>query len=327
MPSSSSPTNAAFNPYQPPPRPAFSPVGQPPFVPPTPTAYPMPGMAAPGYGAPSPYAGQPPFPGPPTPYGPPMGVHSPYPQAHPAQPPKPSGPRVPSTTAPGMSPRLPQAVPGLPQRPTGPAPNLSKDEMAQMHTPFVPRGPYDARKHRESSAREVPTQGNDAHHTTDFSRFSSEQINDSVDQLIQNVTSQSGPEAHAANDMSAGNRLLANAIQVAQDVTMGNTPVPEVTESKTEPPGALARQPPSASATPTPGLKSGKKSKTKSDANNTKMVYSDGNTSPEEKMAKKARYAFQRSEPTEMVTGPPTASVSQPAGDVVRDSQDAHPGS
>jgi hypothetical protein len=104
-----------------------------------------------------------------------------------------------------------------------------------------------------------------------------------------------GPiSATAAQPPSAASidDLISNASKQADAKAATPQPVPTPPPAKIEPPATVPTPVPSATATKEePGdEKASKKEKDKSKA--TRLVYSDNETSPEEKMAMLSRYAF-----------------------------------
>ncbi|TKA67532.1 hypothetical protein B0A55_08461 [Friedmanniomyces simplex] len=196
------PPHSGFNPYQPPPQ-----QGYPPFA-----NSPMNGQPFQGPGfAPSPYHAVAPtyplnlpnfHPGdtPPHlqhlyPYGPPPpGYTGLMHDGRPHQPfPPVSSSSGPPMSAPGMMPGLPAPAPGLPQRPSFGTPNLSKEEMAKMHSGLgVPHGVtaqppyYGIPDRRYTGPKESRMQ----------TERSGSGIGDAVDDLISSVTGQVKRETH-----------------------------------------------------------------------------------------------------------------------------------
>ncbi|KAI7578471.1 hypothetical protein KC316_g9857, partial [Hortaea werneckii] len=69
--------------------------------------------------------------------------------------------------------------------------------------------------------------------------------------------------------------------------------------------------------------KKSKKSKKNKETSKIQLVYSDEIVSPEEKLATKPRYAFERDEKTDFARDEISGAVTGATGDTVRDPQDA----
>ena len=100
---------------------------------------------------------------------------------------------------------------------------------------------------------------------------------------------------HPSANATSLDELVSRAAQQANEAAKRATPAPKVEEATRE-------------------EKNGKKDKEKGKA--TKLIYSDNETSPEEKMARLSRYAFVPDERTETVMGdavrPTVAGVVDP---------------
>lgn len=277
----------------------------------------------------------PPFSGPPhMAYGQPPSA-SPFNQQW--SPPGPAQSSGPPPNAPGMNPGLPQPSPGLPQRPAFQAPNLSKEEMAKMHAGFQ-GPPAHQQSHPPTQQQQQPPHSqqrlsNDASNAPATRNGSNSFVpsSDDIDDLIRSVTSQAPP---AKTDDK-----LALAAQIKQEeaASTGNAMPDQVpsmlgldgtSDVKPEPAviGATTSTTTPAPSTPAPAPPA-KKSKKNKDGEASKLVWSDDVTSPEEKMARQPRYAFDRgaTEKTEFVRGEISGQITAETDDTVKDPQDAHP--
>lgn len=138
-----------------------------------------------------------------------------------------------------------------------------------------------------------------------------ESIGDSVDDLIKSVTGEGGPPQATPSARPAPRDLEPVHVTPAAQEPSHSTP---------------------ALATPTADNKDKKSKKAKDDKTVTKLIYSDNETSPEEKRAGTSRYTFDRSahEHTELIPdefsgGASGDAVTGVLDDTVRDPQDTHP--
>ncbi|KAK4542891.1 hypothetical protein LTR36_006080 [Oleoguttula mirabilis] len=383
----------AFNPYQPPPQPAFPGFsGSQPYQMPGAFAHPAQGMPMQGYpGPPRPYMPQQAFiPASPMGYGQPtwngaqpqfsaappqFSAAAPVGYGHPSPPPPPpshgpyynhpwtSPPTGPPMSAPGMTPGLPQPGPGLPQRPAFQAPNLSKEEMALMHAGQVQSIMPGQLVHHANGGWNFSSQPPKPALPEDrsFGWISGSQspqpeikqeemmsLGDSVDDLINSVTGQgsyarpSSPYAmqsslhgrptspYAKPSLTHAKPSSAYAPGTSSSFAPGtsawilqNTPDRRARPIKQESPETFPVQRAAIAANKTAATADKKdKKKKKHRGDETKLIYSDNRTSPEEKMAQHARYAFQRVEHTETVLGDLSGAVTGATDETVRDPQD-----
>ncbi|EXJ92045.1 hypothetical protein A1O3_00595 [Capronia epimyces CBS 606.96] len=256
-------------PYAQPPQPLFQqqqpPMGYPP----------QPGFSPPPY-QPT-YAGQS-YHGqaglPPRPYG----TVSPAPGFHQQSPPMHLAQRAHSPTTNGSFPApvrtgsvsLPSA-PGLPQRPAFGAPSVNAFQFQQMHQGQIPAPQtHTVLQHRSHEASPNPV----AQHPPPAS-------------LPTPSSADDGQNASSLDDLiaSASKRADANAATAATATAPPQIPPPTSAPAKEE----------------TTEDKAEKKDKDKEKPKTTRLVYSDNETSPEEKMALLARYTFTPAQKTIMV--------------------------
>ncbi|KAF2765655.1 hypothetical protein EJ03DRAFT_205314 [Teratosphaeria nubilosa] len=282
----------------------------------------------------------------------------------------------PPPNAPGMLPGLPSPAPGLPQRPSFQAPNLSKEEMAQMHSgqynenlhnrhePYQPPLPTTNRE-ASSSAATIPTTNVPAPSSSsvlqnqDFHAGLEAMINEESERAEKRVSTEITPNPDAYADALPGSSArvrkatttsaaASTPVAIPSATAIGSLPptrssspntassltgpsVPATaTPSDQVPPkdsskitaASLTDTAPTPSGNPTRGAK-----KKKHDAH-MRLVYSDDVVSPEEKLSIRLRYAYRRpADKAETITGPISARVTGPAGNTIRDPQDAHAGS
>ncbi|KAK0281814.1 hypothetical protein LTR91_021596 [Friedmanniomyces endolithicus] len=331
--------HSGFNPYQPPPQQgyppfAYSPVNAQPFQ-------------NPGF-APSPYQSGAAF----YPNDAPSHLHNPYPYG--PAPPSNYGPVsthklqhynppvMPSSSSsmsgPGMIPSLPAPTPGLPQRPSFGLPNLSKEDMAKMHSgQGLPHGATAPPMRNGYPERRYPgPRDNWAQRDS-----SGNMVGDAVDDLISSVTGQARIEVHPGPKIKP--EPLGDGeptVKIEREATGEQTIISELPDGMQAGQSAAAifdaaQEAPSpaindlATATPPKTRKPAKKSKKskKSTAEIEMRVYSDDVLSPEERKARKSRYSFDRnaSEKTDFVMGDVSGAVTDEMGeDVVRDPDDSH---
>jgi hypothetical protein len=199
--------------------------------------------------------GLPPFQVPPL-SGPPrsFGVNSPVQpfQQQHSMPPRMHTPPQPSAFPP-RPPSLP-AAPGLPQRPAFGAPQVNAFQMQQMHQGQIPGLPNPPPVNQSFQNQDVPQNG--------------------IQQQSQpaaaqpDLVSQESVNATSLDDLISGASREAEATQTAQS---DPAPAPQSVEVASEEKGP-------------------KKEKDKNKTS--KLVYSDNDISPEEKMARMPRYAF-----------------------------------
>jgi hypothetical protein len=199
--------------------------------------------------------GQPPFQGP-LPTGPPrsFGVNSPVQpfQQQHNMPPRMHTPPQPNTFPP-RPPSLPTA-PGLPQRPAFGAPQVNAFQMQQMHQGQIPGLPNPLSANQSFQKQDAPQ--------------------NSVQQQPQpaaaqpNSASQESANATSLDDLISGASREAEATQAAQPDPARAPQTVEVAMEEKAP----------------------KKEKDKNKTS--KLIYSDNDISPEEKMARMPRYAF-----------------------------------
>ncbi|KAK1088053.1 hypothetical protein LTR33_000742 [Friedmanniomyces endolithicus] len=319
--------HSGFNPYQPPPQrgyPPFahSPINAQPFQNPgfAPSSY---QVGAPFYPNDAPSHLHHPHtygPAPPGNYGP---VFS-YKLQHYA--PSAMASSGPSMSGPGMMPSLPAPTLGLPQRPSFGLPNLSKEDMAKMHSgQGLPPGATAPPMRNGSKDRRYP--GPRENWTQRES--SGNMVGDAVDDLISSVTGQARTEANQGpkvkpEPLGDGEPTINSGLR--DGVQLGE-PAPALVDAAQEAPSSTIND--TATATPLKTGKPAKKSKKskKSTAEIEMRVYSDDVLSPEERKASKSRYSFDSnaSEKTDFVLGDVSGAITGEMGeDVVRDADDSH---
>ncbi len=210
---------------------------------------------------PPPFQGQP-FNGPPRSYG----VNSPVQPFQQQQnlPPRMHTPPQP-TAFPPRPPSL-AAASGLPQRPAFGAPQVNAFQMQQMHQGQIPGLPNPPPINPSFQKQDMPQNGNFQHHQQ---------------HLPSALPSSAAPES--ANATSLDDLISGASKEAEASVTVG----------------AQAEAAPTEQAPAEAGEeKTSKKEKEKNKA--TKLVYSDNDVSPEEKMARMPRYAFTPEKPAAM---------------------------
>ena len=211
---------------------------------------------------PPPFQGQP-FNGPPRSFG----VNSPV---QPFQQQQNLPPRMHTPPQPGPFPPRPPslpAAPGLPQRPAFGAPQVNAFQMQQMHQGQIPGLPNPPPINPSIPKQEMPQNGNFQHQQQQ--------------PLPTAPSTSAGPESvHATSldDLISGASQEAEASVIAAVQPQALPAEQALTEAGEE--------------------KASKKEKDKNKA--TKLVYSDNDVSPEEKMARMPRYAFTPEKPTAM---------------------------
>lgn len=257
-----------------------------------PQQFPMPGnpnFAPPQYyngppaGLPTQFSG-----GAPGPFGagsPPI----PFPQQSQYQPPRTQTPPQP-VLVPQRTVSL-QSAPGLPQRPSFGAPSVNAFQMQQMHQGQI-LGPPNPPVSIQSNQ---PVQYNNPSTVT----------GGPGPDLIQSG-GYSQQMSHSKNDNGASQASQFMPAHEAQDKSSVPVRVPDiyVPDEATKATALIGAQ---AKAKPTEH-QSEKKSK-KEKEKDTKMIYSDDHTSPEEKMAKMSRYAFNPEVMEETVLGDATTAA------------------
>ncbi|KAK0939628.1 hypothetical protein LTR48_005976 [Friedmanniomyces endolithicus] len=331
--------HSGFNPYQPPPQhgyPPFahSPINAQPFQNPgfAPTSY---QVGAPFYPNEAPSHLHNPHlygPAPPGNYGPAFS----YKLQHYA--PSTMASSGSSVSGPGMMPSLPAPTLGLPQRPSFGLPNLSKEDMAKMHSgQGLPHGATAPPMRNGFQDRRYP--GPRENWTQRES--SGNMVGDAVDDLISSVTGQARTESNPGPkikpeplgdgeptikiEREASGEPTINS-ELAKSMQLGQ-PAPALVDAAQEDPSSTIND--AITAAPLKTGKSTKKSKKskKSTAEIEMRVYSDDVLSPEERKASKSRYSFDRnaSERTDFVTGDISGAITGEMGeDVVRDPDDSH---
>jgi len=140
-------------------------------------------------------------------------------------------------------------------------------------------------------------------------------IGDSVDDLINSVTGQGSYAKPNPTPVPASDPEPVRATPIKTESPAPTTMAPPVIPTSQSKPAVAA------------AASSGKKDKKKKKHGaESKLIYSDELTSPEEKMAQKARYTFKRDDHTEMVLGEISGAVTGRVDDTVRDPQDASGG-
>ena len=230
--------------------------------------------------------------GPPRPFGvgsPPVPFH----QQSQYQPPRAQTPPQP-VPAPQRSVSL-QSAPGLPQRPSFGAPPVNAFQMQQMHQGQIPGPPN-------------PLPIGQYSHNNQHSSSQHSGVGSDVSQV--GLSSQQVSQVPNSN----GNVVLANQSQVTQEAQDKSStfavPLSAQVSSVADDPtkNVPSSEPPAETRSgDTRGEKKSKKEKEKD--TKTKMVYSDNETSPEEKMAQLSRYAFVPDQKGETVLGDATTAA------------------
>ncbi|KAI7333147.1 hypothetical protein KC315_g4318 [Hortaea werneckii] len=293
------------------------------------------GMQAYGYGMPPQSSGPPSMS-----YGQPPSA-GPYGQQW--SPPAQHSSAGPPSNAPGMNPGLPQPSPGLPQRPSFQAPNLSKEEMAKMHSGFPSQHASHPQYQQATNGAPIKQEpSNKQEPSIKQEQQDGNSLGDSIDDLIKSVTSQpqytQPPQYGLASHLQFESREhdLPAHIKVEpndDDETPGGTTsagfAQAAHENGTGIHEPLAKDFKTVTASNTMAdvpnaekAKKSKKSKKNKDASKIQLVYSDEIVSPEEKLATKPRYAFERNEKTDFVRGEISGAVTGATEDTVRDPQD-----
>ncbi|KAI9821085.1 MAG: hypothetical protein M1827_003819 [Pycnora praestabilis] len=227
--------------------------------------------------------------GPPMPYGA-SSPSLPF-QQHYQQPPRVHTPPQHNNSLPTRPGNLPLA-PGLPQRPSFGAPSVNAFQMQQMHQGQVPGPPNPGFNYAANATHEPQGQFQQGGWNGEGMQTSTR---------TQGLPSSDSPVNGAADVTLANAESLDDLVSGAAKAAV---PAPEpAAEMTTE--------------------KKNKKDKEKD--KNTKLVYSDNEVSPEEKMANLPRYAFVPSRKEETVLGDATtAAVTGPVtgSDDVMDAQD-----
>ncbi|KAK0901382.1 hypothetical protein LTR57_020151 [Friedmanniomyces endolithicus] len=205
-------------------------------------------------------------------------------------------------------------------------PNLSKEDMAKMHSgQGLPPGATAPPMRNGSKDRRYP--GPRENWTQRES--SGNMVGDAVDDLISSVTGQARTEANQGpkvkpEPLGDGEPTINSGLR--DGVQLGE-PAPALVDAAQEAPSSTIND--TATATPLKTGKPAKKSKKskKSTAEIEMRVYSDDVLSPEERKASKSRYSFDSnaSEKTDFVLGDVSGAITGEMGeDVVRDADDSH---
>ncbi|MCJ1476413.1 hypothetical protein MMC13_005079 [Lambiella insularis] len=185
-----------------------------------------------------------------------------------------------------------QAAPGLPQRPSFGAPPVNAFQMQQMHQGQIPGPPNPSASLHSNQSTQI---NNNPSNTTgitgsDFSHTGA------FGQQVPRPTNENGASSgaqimptHEAQDKSSIPARLSDS-QIPEETTKATASNETASETKT---------------TENQSEKKSKKEKEK----DTKMIYSDNETSPEEKMAKMSRYAFNPEERDKTVLGDATTAA------------------
>lgn len=188
---------------------------------------------------------------------------------------------------------LPPA-PGLPARPSFELPNFNREDMLRMHTGQAP----------------APGNGAGAGYTQPSPVAPKKPVKESNDEMLEDLLK------GIKNDMS---RQASEAAVNASAETTVQTPVNQDLANQTATDASTAAK---ASTNPAEAAPTSKKKKSKSSV--IKLVYNDDSESPEEKLAKRSKYAFKRDNVPEFVQGEVSAAVTGVTvdDDTVRDVQD-----